>query len=337
LEPILLEPNQFHRFYRGGAGIAKLRGISHDDDYAPEDWVGSTTSAFGTDGVGVTRLRNGRSLPEAIHGDPEAFLGPDHLTLYGPDPGLLVKILDAGERLPVHFHPDDGFATEHLGSRYGKTEAWVIVQATPEAEVMVGFNRPVSEEELATWVAEQDVASMLEGLNRVPVRTGDSLFVPAGTPHVIGEGILMVELQQPTDFSVLLEWEGFDIDGPNEGHLGLGFDVALRAADRSAWSQEKIRGLYGGVRRVEAGIEKLLPPEADSFFTAERVRPDPVAELPAGFSIIVAIEGRGRLQAKEGAEVVLERGATVLVPFGAGECRVSGALVLLRCSPPSRP
>ena len=65
---------------------------------------------------------------------------------------------------------------------------------------------------------------------------GDRVLVPAGMPHAIGRGILLVELQEPTDFSVLLEWEGFAIDGRAEGHLGLGFDVALGCVDRAGWS-----------------------------------------------------------------------------------------------------
>ena len=125
VRPLRLPPNQLHRFYRGGARIAGLRGSSHSDERAPEDWVGSVTTTFGSSEQGLSRLEDGRILAAAVAEDPESFLGPGR----GADPALLVKLLDAGERLPVHFHPDRGFARERLGSPYGKSEAWIVVEA----------------------------------------------------------------------------------------------------------------------------------------------------------------------------------------------------------------
>ena len=125
VRPLRLPPNQLHRFYRGGARIAGLRGSSDSDERAPEDWVGSVTTTFGSSEQGLSRLEDGRILAEAVAEDPEGFLGPGR----GADPALLVKLLDAGERLPVHFHPDRRFARERLGSPYGKSEAWIVVEA----------------------------------------------------------------------------------------------------------------------------------------------------------------------------------------------------------------
>src|SRR5690349_20063430 len=122
---------------------------------------------------------------------------------HGSDTALLVKLLDAGQRLPVHFHPDRGFAAEHLGLAHGKTEAWLIVEASPGAAVWVGFSREPSLEEVRGWMAAQDSAAMLGAMHELPVRAGEAIFVPAGAPHAIGEGILMVEVQEPTDLSVL--------------------------------------------------------------------------------------------------------------------------------------
>src|SRR5918999_1101721 len=96
-----------------------------------------------------------------------------------PDTGILVKLLAAGQRLPLHVHPDRHFAHEHLASPYGKTEAWVIVSAEPDAVVHLGFARDVSPGELAAWVREQDVDAMLAATNRVPISAGDALLCPA--------------------------------------------------------------------------------------------------------------------------------------------------------------
>src|SRR4051794_1388371 len=209
--PLVLPPNSQRRFYRGGRRIAELRGLPDGDDHVPEDWVGSTSTAFGDADAGLSRLPDGRALRDAVRADPEAFLGPAHVNALGPEPRLLVKLLDAGERLPVHFHPGRAFARESLGSEHGKTEAWVIVSADSGAEVHVGFNSSVDAATVRDWIDHQDGEAMLAALRRVPVAAGDALLVPASTPHAIGAGILLVELQEPTDFSVLMEIEEFGL------------------------------------------------------------------------------------------------------------------------------
>ena len=103
---IELPANQLPRFYRGGARIAAFRGLESVDDQAPEDWVASTTVVHGDSQFGLSRLPDGGRLRDAIEADPEAFLGHAHVERFGADPALLVKLLDAGERLPLHLHPD---------------------------------------------------------------------------------------------------------------------------------------------------------------------------------------------------------------------------------------
>jgi mannose-6-phosphate isomerase len=232
LKPLRLPANQLPRFFRGGQQIARFRGLPPQAEDAPEDWVGATNTVRGEVELGLSRLDDGRLLRDAIDADPEGFLGPGR-----SEPRLLVKLLDAGERLPVHVHPDREFAREHLASRYGKTEAWVIVQTGDASTVWLGFRDGIDQAALELWVGAQDVPAMLAAMNRVSVTPGDVVYVPAGVPHAIGAGILLVELQEPSDLSILLEWEGFAIDGRRDGHLGLGFPTALRAVDRSSASR----------------------------------------------------------------------------------------------------
>jgi mannose-6-phosphate isomerase len=336
VKPIPLAANRFPRFYRGGSAIDELRRAAPGADgaFLPEDWVGSTTAAFGSTGDGLTRLDDGRTLRETIGSDPEGFLGPGHAEAYGDDPALLVKLLHAGERLPVHCHPDRDFARRHLGCPWGKTEAWVIVAADgPGPVVHLGFREDMDPARLAGLVEAQRVDDLLATLNAVPVAAGDTVLVPAGIPHAIGQGVLLVELQEPTDFSVLLEWEGFTIDGRADGHLGLGFDLALGAVDRAGWSRDRLDRLRGGRGPARPGAERLFPAEADPFFRAERLRPDPDAALEPAFSILVVTEGSGRLETG-GGSLGLGRGDTVLVPFAAGPGAVRGRLEAVRCLPP---
>jgi mannose-6-phosphate isomerase len=322
LRPVVLPPNAVPRFYRGGAAIAALRGIEHAAERTPEEWVGSTTTVFGEQELGLSRLPDGRLLRDAVAADPLSFLGPDHAAQLGADPCLLVKLLDAGERLPVHVHPDDASARELLRSPHGKTEAWLVIATEgPAAAMHLGFREDVSAETLERWVRDQDAATMLEALNPLEVQEGDVLFVPAGTPHAIGEGVLIVELQEPSDFSILLEWRGFS-SGEGEASLGLGWDVALRCVDRSGIDPARLCG-------------ERLPAQAESFFRAEWIEPSPSAELERGFAILVFTGGAAELHSEAGEPVGVERGDTVLVPWDAGACRLEGEVAGVACRPPA--
>jgi mannose-6-phosphate isomerase len=332
--PVVLGPNQSPRFYRGGARISAFRELPPPpaDAFLPEDWLGSATAIFGTETEGITRLPDGTLLSEAIIADPEGYLGPDHAARYGPSPALLVKLLDAGERLPVHVHPDDAFAHQHLASAWGKTESWIVLEAARSSEVRLGFREEVPQEQLAQWVADQDPA-MHDALNAVPVRAGDAILVPAGLPHSIGEGVFVVELQEPTDFSVLMEWKRFGLDGQAEGHLGLGFDLALQCVDLSAWGASRLAALRGPT--ASGPVSAVFPPAADTFFAAQRIRPGQatVAAGP-GFAILVVLSGPGLLCSEHADDLPLHRGMTVLVPYGAGGTRIAGDCEVIRCLPP---
>jgi mannose-6-phosphate isomerase len=310
-----LPANQPETFYRGAGRIAAFRSGPALPD-RPEDWVASTTTRFGLAPSGLSALPDGRLLADAVAADPAWWLGPGRT-----DTGILVKLLDAGQRLPLHVHPDRRFAHQHLASPYGKTEAWVIVSAEPDAYVHLGFARDVAPEELAAWVAGQQTEEMLAATNRVPVRAGDAVLCPAGLPHAIGPGIFLVEIQEPTDFSVLLEYAAFGLDG---GHLELGWDLALQCVDRSAWSPQQLAALRGDDTR-------LLPAEADPFFAATRLR-GPVAALDAAFSVVVVVSGAGTL-AGEHDRLVVRRGDTLLIPYAAGRLTLAGDLEAVRLSP----
>jgi mannose-6-phosphate isomerase len=326
-QPVNLPANQPKQFYRGGEAIAALRGGT-TGDFGPEDWVASTTTLYGRSDAGLTTLPNGVLLRDAVEADPTGWLGPEHVAKFGADTALLVKLLDAGQRLPVHCHPSNAFASSHLNCRHGKTEAWIVVGTTgPDPTVYIGFRDDVPAATVAEWVAEQNTRAMLDSLNPICVRPGDTVVVPAGVPHAIGEGVFIVELQQPTDFSVTLEWQGF-LANADVGHLGLGYDVALDCVDRHGWSGRLDR-------LVRQTSEKWAPPvdllghDADPFFQADRLHVEGSLALEPSFAVLVVLEGSGQL-----GELEVRKGSTVVVPHAAGELGLTGDLVAIRCRPP---
>lgn len=331
--PLLLSPNLIERPYRGGSRLAAFRRVSIGDrDRVPEDWVGSTTSVFGRGGVGLSRLADGTSLRDAIRRDPDAYFGRGHTGVMGSDPGLLVKLIDAQQRLSVHLHPNRRFARQHLGLTYGKTEAWYILEAPPGAAVHFGFRNPIGAEELLTIVEGGEGGLLLDRLNRLGVGPGDVVFVPAGTPHAIGEGVFLVEVQEPSDLLVRLEWSGYTVGAmPND--LGLGFPVALAAVDRSAWDDARLDTVVRHrAADQRASGDDLLPPDAAPFFRLGHVRGDGMP-LDAEFSILIVVDGAGELATADGDTYQLEKGDCWLVPWAAGQLSITGAVEVIRCRP----
>lgn len=314
------------RFYRGGRRITDFRGEPPAAEHEPEDWVASVTTVAGESRLGLSVLPDGRLLTEVIAADPIGWLGEAHVERWGADPLLLVKLLDAGQRLPVHAHPAGDFAHRYLERAHGKAEAWYILRG---GDVYLGLTRHVGVIELFGLVEQRDADRMLGLLHRVSVVPGDVVYVPPGVLHAIGEGVLLVEVQEPEDLSILLEWAGFDIDGPRDGHLGVGYPVALQAVERRGRGSDEIAQL---VRAAGVG-DSVLPAEADPYFRLERAVVDGAAELEPGFAVLVVTDGSLTLDTAAGV-LDLPRGTTALAPHSAGALRLSGRGEVLACRPP---
>ncbi|WP_205856573.1 class I mannose-6-phosphate isomerase [Phytoactinopolyspora endophytica] len=339
MRPVILPPQLPSTFYRGFGRIADFRG---DRDGSvprdrPEDWIGSTVSRFGDPGSGLTVLPDGRLMRDAVDAAPGDWLGPGSKAAGVPASLTipLVKYLDAGQRLPVHVHPDDAFARSRLGAPQGKTEAWLILQAPAGSRVHLGWRDEMPVWRLADLVRRQDVPAMLEAMNPVPVATGDVVLVPAGTAHAVGEGVFLVEVQQAADLSILLEWQAFLTDS-GQAFGGADLDVALGCVDVAPLTSEVfdelvVRGALD--RSAGQAVARLLPDAADGYFGAWLVRDG--ATLPAGYSTAVVIEGSGTLSG-DGWATDVERGMSLAVPYAAGGVHVAGPVTLAAFTPPGR-
>ena len=328
--PSKLPSNQFDHFYRGGDRIGALRR-GPGGPMRPEEWIGSITTRFGESEQGLSRLSDGTFLKDAIAANPVSWLGQAHIDSFGLSIEVLVKLLDPDQRLPVHFHPNKAFAKAHLGLDHGKTEAWIILEAPAGAGVGLGFKETQNKEELLELVRNQDSSALLASLRRSEVSVGDAILVPAGVAHAIDSGIFVLELQEPTDLSALLEWEGFAVDGIKDGHLGLGFETVTDALMLDPLSDSEFDSLV--MRNVFSGgaLRSVLPIKADGYFRAH-LAPG-IGDFETEFAIALVLDGTGEITFANAPGMHITKGDALVIPHAAGAYSISGANVII-CRPP---
>jgi mannose-6-phosphate isomerase len=328
--PVLLPPNPVQHFYRGGDRIAALRGIVPETDHQPEEWLAATVSRFGDPVTGLAVTADGAFLRDLVAAEPAAWVGPE-IGRDASDVGILVKLLDARQRLPVHVHPQRGFAAAHLDCPYGKTEAWYVLDTEADCAVYVGWNQTIDRDELDRRRDGQDSEWMLAHMNRVVVREGMGVLVPAGTAHAIDGGIFVAEVQEPTDFSILLEWS-VTTSSREESHLDLGFDAVMPAVSTEHLTEVQLAALISveGTRSASPTFRSLLPAAADPYFRLSdaAAQGDRTDARTAGFAVVLVTGGEGALVG-EADSVAVDAGQVLAVPRDFGDWHVEGDAAVL--------
>ena len=226
------------------------------------------------------------------------------------DPGvplsLLTKLIDARHALSVQVHPDDAYAQRVEGQPNGKTECWYVLEAEPDATIVLGWNRDTTRGEFLERVKE---GSLGELLRHVPVQPGDAFYLPAGTLHAIGRGIVLFEAQQASDLTYrIYDYNRLGPDGkPRPLHLEKAADVLDYHA-----------GTAGALRPLRYELDGLAREAltADRYFVLERLQP---GGEPHGYDLegaplaVMALGGALELEA-HGAVLRLEAYQTALVP-----------------------
>lgn len=166
----------------------------------------------------------GQTLGQLVDVLGEALVGQRSLEVFGPRFPLLAKFIDAQDKLSVQVHPNDAYAREHEGGKLGKTEAWYILHAEPTAQLVYGVSRPTTRDEVRQAIADTRLESLLHYFT---VRAGDVVYVPAGTVHAIGAGIVLYELQEYSDITYrLYDYGRLQANGqPRELHVERSLDV----------------------------------------------------------------------------------------------------------------
>ncbi len=343
--PIFFERNRVFRVYRGGMLFHKFFGDAAEDGNLPEEWVASSVKAMNKvsagEHEGVSRVRGEDVyLDELIAEQKEAVLGDRE------DLGVLVKVLDSGIRLPMQAHPDRAFSEQYFGSSYGKAEMWLVLATRPGAKLYFGFREKITKEQFAEAVAksESDKEIMTTLVNELDVQPGDVYFIPAKMIHAIGYGCLILEIQEPTDFTIQPEaWCGDYRLNEYEMYLGLDKDTALDCFDYTVYGphvpqlgrkEPVVTGKIG-----DAVAEKLVDATDTPCFAVNRYRAEsgsfPLRHAPA---IYVVTEGQGVVQ-KEGFCQQMQKGDYFLLPHSAKDsCTVTTetGITLVACLPGQR-
>jgi mannose-6-phosphate isomerase len=347
--------NRVWRSYPGGKVLDQLAGRDcPEDTHFPEDWIGSVTRATnpGRESIeeGVSSVKAGEQvLPfdELLLEDPEYILGPEHMTAYGSSPQLLVKLLDSAIRLHFQCHPTAAFARARMGAPSGKAEAYHILAIREEVShpyVYIGFQNPPTREQLKQWIEQQDMAAIEDCFEKIPVKPGDTLYIPGGFPHAIGEGILMVEIMEPSDLAVRFEFERGGYVLPESARfMERGLDFCLDVFDLGKTSLADIRADYFFqpqlLRPYPDGAGEqyhLIGKETTPCMEIRQSILKGPANLAAGryFTGIVT-SGRVCLQSKHDQQE-LDTYSKFLCPAGMEELIVvpEGTATILQCYPP---
>jgi mannose-6-phosphate isomerase len=358
---ILLPPNRVWRTYPGGRTLDKLSGAAAPaDSHLAEDWIASTTRAvnLGRENIaeGVSQVRVGldpmaRDFAQLVASDPEYFLGAAHVKKYGAQPQLLVKFLDSGTRLHFQVHPTREFARRVLGAPSGKTEAYHVLgvrgqngSSEPTGHIYAGFQRPPSAAQLREYIVTQNIAAIEACFDPIAARPGDTFIIPGGTPHALGAGLFLVEIQEPSDLVVRFEFERAGYVLPEAARfMNRDVDFALTVFNlaplTAADLDERVRCRPRRLRELGPGSwqEDLIgPAQTDCFRVAKTTLAGPVTKAETSAAILIVTAGRVTLDAG-GTRHVLPAFDRVFLPAGLGPVKLTPEphAEILECFPPA--
>ena len=311
-EPLFLQSVMQEEIW-GGTHLRDVFGYDIPSDHVGEYW------AISAHPNGVSTIKNGRYAGQTID-----VLYAEHRELFGnrqePVFPLLTKILDANDWLSVQVHPDDAYGLEHEGE-LGKTECWYIIAAEPGAEIIYGHNAK-SKEELRQQIESKDWENLL---TKVPVKAGDFFYVPSGTMHAIGAGIMVLETQQSSDTTYrVYDFDRKDDQGNlRELHLEKSIDVLTIGEPANS-------------RPVTTKVDDLKSTllVASDFFAVYKweISGNADFEKTADYSLLSVLDGQGSLKV-DGQDYDIAKGSHFILPSDVEAWQIKGNLELIVSHP----
>ena len=271
-------------------------------------------------GVVSTLPFAGKSLAELAAAYPVELLGERSLESAGARFPLLIKLLDSADWLSLQVHPNNEQALRLEGPGFqGKTEAWHVVEAAPEAQIIAGFRSEVSSAAVSEAIRE---GNLLDYTQYLTVRSGETLFIPPGTLHSIGPGLLLYEVQQSSN----LTYRVYDWDRPQVGGRVLHIEKSLEVVDPSLHPQMvPAPHLRDGERQVLV---------SNRYFTLEMLFAQTqrlnLNTQALSFHALTILEGAGTIRTQTGS-LRIKRFESALIPAACGAYEVSVLESPLKC------
>lgn len=303
--PLKFESRYFEKIW-GGKYLLELK------DNVPEGTIGESWEVS-CHKNGVSIVANGRfkgvTLKEIIESERKNILGD----YKGEDFPLLLKLISTSGKLSVQVHPDDIYGEKIEGGN-GKTEAWYVIHAESGASLVLG-TRDCTKEEFKNAVKN---GTLDKYLNIVPVKNGDVFFVNSGLIHAIGEGILLLEVQQNSDIT----YRVYDYNRGRELHLEKALEVAnLKLKSNRLEGEVYANSDYKITKYVKCPYFSL-----DLYEIYSRIEENTEGKK---FFLYTCIEGEGKIEYSEGEESIIE-GESILIPSSLGHFNIEGQLKLIK-------
>lgn len=298
-EPIFFEKNRVGRVYSGGMLFRRFFNDDSVDGFFPEEWIASSVKALNRDTAyeneGVSKIKDSEMyLNEMLDQYPVEMLGSSK------EMRILVKILDSAVRLPAQAHPDKAYSKKYFHSEYGKTESWIILDTRPNAKIYFGFKDGVDKEIFSAAIdaSETDKGAMERLMNWSEPKAGDVFLVPARTVHAIGAGCLILEVQEPTDFTIQPEHWCDDYKlSDQEMYMTLSKKDALKCFDFGKVPDTKLTPKI--VRETDGvKVERIVTPEDTDCFIINRITVNGgsyVLNVVNSYGVYIVTDGIGKL------------------------------------------
>ena len=328
MQPIKLSAARAWRTYLGGSLLDQLHGVKGDGDtHFPEEWIMSTTAArnagrehIKNEGMSIVE-DSGKYLKDLIEQSPSEMLGKLHFKKYGANTGVLIKLIDSAERLSIQVHPDKAMAKKWFHSDYGKTECWHILGGREingeKPCIYFGFKKGITKEYWKELFYEQNIPKMLDCLHKIEVTGGETWLIKGGVPHAIGAGCFLMEIQEPTDYTIRTERStpsGLRI-ADSMCHQGIGFENMFECFSYDGMTEEEIRKEFCIPKQgnVLVGYNDTQCFQLEELNVCDCVTVEPEAV----FSGIYVLEGKGILESN-GKIQSIKKGDQFFLPAKTG-------------------
>lgn len=316
MEILMLKPTVKDTIW-GGKKLIRDFGFVTTEDNIAEAWLLSCHK----DGPSYVcgGEYDGMTLQQVISAQGREVLGTHNAAIV--DFPVLVKIIDACDKLSVQVHPGDEYA-RRVENENGKTEAWYILEADEDAQLVYGVAEEMTREEFAEKV---NAGKTEEVLNFVNVKAGDVVFIPSGMLHAIGKGILLAEVQQSSNTTYrVYDYDRPGKDGkPRELHVRKAIDVVELTHPEGNFAPAGETVQYDGAEKTYlTGCEyfSMTALNVDGCYTD--------SAGPESFVSLLVLDGEGTIRGNT-AEYALQKGASVFIPASYGSYELSGKLKIL--------